>query len=89
MSGGHLIKTLSASQGAFALSSAEAELYGMVEAVTPAKGLWEIGSRGLSNVVHLGTDRCAAKSFISRMGPGENATFGNKRVMAPERSGGR
>ena len=38
MLGGHLTKTWSASQGAFALSSAEAELYGMVEAVTRAKG---------------------------------------------------
>ena len=72
MLGGHLIKTWSASQGAFALSSAEAELYGMVEAVTRAKGLftlaWEIGFRGLSHVVHLGTDSSAAKSFISRRG---------------------
>ena len=37
--GGHCIKTWSASQGAYALSSAEAELYGMVEGVTRAKGL--------------------------------------------------
>ena len=44
--GGHCIKTWSATQGAYALSSAEAELYGMVEAVTRAKGLrslaWEL-----------------------------------------------
>ena len=69
------MKPWSASQGAFALSSAEAELYGMVEAVTRAKGLftlaWEIGSRNLSNVVHLGTDSSAAKSFISRRGLGK------------------
>ena len=75
MLGGHLIKTWSASQGAFALSSAEAELYGMVEAVTRAKGLftlsWEIGLRKLSNIVHLGTDSSAAKSFISRRGLGK------------------
>ena len=38
MLGGHCIKTWSATQGAYALSSAEAELYGMVEAVTRAKG---------------------------------------------------
>ena len=39
MLGGHCIKTWCASQGAFALSSAEAEFYAMVEAVTRAKGL--------------------------------------------------
>ena len=75
MLGGHLIKTWSASRGGFALNSAKAELYGMVEAVTRAKGLftlaWETGFRGLSNVVHLGTDSSAAKSFISRRGLGE------------------
>jgi hypothetical protein len=39
MLGKHCIKTWSATQGAFALSSAEAELYAMIEAVTRAKGL--------------------------------------------------
>jgi hypothetical protein len=42
MLGGHCIKTWSATQGAFALSSAEAELYAMVEAVTRAKGLMSL-----------------------------------------------
>ena len=89
MLGGHLIKTWSASQGAFALSSAEAELYGMVEAVTRAKGLftlaWEIGFRGLSNIVHLGTDSSAAKSFISRMGPREDEAFGDSGPFGSKR----
>jgi hypothetical protein len=57
MLGDHCIKTWSATQGAYALSSAEAELYGMIEAVTRAKGLLslatELGFVGLSNVVHL------------------------------------
>ena len=39
MIGAHLIKSWSVSQGAYALSSAEAELYAMVEAVTRVKGL--------------------------------------------------
>eukprot|EP00973_Karenia_brevis_P045667 6324130-Karenia_brevis.AAC.1 len=39
MLGGHCIKTWCATQGAVALSSAEAELYGMIEGVTRAKGL--------------------------------------------------
>ena len=73
--GGHCIKTWSASQGAYALSSAEAELYGMVERVTRAKGLrtlaWELGFRSLRNVIKLGTDSSAAKSFVSRRGLGK------------------
>eukprot|EP00973_Karenia_brevis_P005415 738987-Karenia_brevis.AAC.1 len=39
MLGDHCINTWSAAQGAYALSSAEAEFYGMAEAVTRAKGL--------------------------------------------------
>eukprot|EP00973_Karenia_brevis_P042444 5875955-Karenia_brevis.AAC.1 len=61
--------------GAFALSSAEAELYGMVEAVTRPKGLLslarELGFTEMSNVVRLGTDSSAAKSFVCRRGLGK------------------
>ena len=75
MLGNHCIKTWSASQGAFALSSAEAELYAMVEGVTRAKGLRnlavEVGFRGISNVISLGTDSSAAKSFVCRRGLGK------------------
>ena len=74
MVGGHCVKTWSASQGAYALSSAEAELYAMVEGVTRAKGLVtlarELGFGDLENVIHLGTDSSAAKSFVSRRGLG-------------------
>ena len=73
--GGHCIKTWSASQGAYALSSAEAELYAMVEGVTRAKGLialaGELGFGELTNVVYLGTDSSAAKSFVGRRGLGK------------------
>jgi hypothetical protein len=59
MLGKHCIKTWSATQGAFALSSAEAELYAMIEAVTRAKGLrslaLELGFSDLNNVIKLGT----------------------------------
>eukprot|EP00973_Karenia_brevis_P065894 9158624-Karenia_brevis.AAC.1 len=65
MLGGHCIKTWSATQGAYALSRAEAELYAMVEGVTRAKGLvslaQELGFGKLLNVVKLGTDSSAAK----------------------------
>ena len=75
MLGDHCIKTWSATQGAYALSSAEAELYGMVEGVTRAKGLVslarELGFVGLSSVLRLGTDSSAAKSFVCRRGLGK------------------
>ena len=74
MLGDHCIKTWSATQQAYALSSAETELYGMIEAATRAKGFLnlacELGFRDLSNVVHLGTDSSAAKSFVCRRGLG-------------------
>eukprot|EP00973_Karenia_brevis_P089192 12368167-Karenia_brevis.AAC.1 len=74
MLGDHCIKTWSASQGAYALSSAEAELYGMVEAVTGAKGLLSLAREmrfvDISNLVRLGTDSSAAKSFVCRRGLG-------------------
>ena len=72
--GGHTIKTWSVTQGAIALSTAEAELYAMVEGVTRAKGLVslarELGFVGVSTTVKLGTDSSAAKSFVSRRGLG-------------------
>ena len=75
MLGLHCIKTWSSSQGAVALSSAEAEFYGMVEAVTRAKGLGslaqDLGFSNISSVVQLGTDRSAAKSFVCRRGLGK------------------
>ena len=74
MVGSHCIKTWSATQGAHALSSAEAEFYAMIEAVARAKGLvslaQEMGFSSLSNVVHLRTDSSAAKSFVCRRGLG-------------------
>ena len=76
MLGKHCIKTWSATQGAYALSSAEAEFYAMVEGVTRAKGLVnlarELGFMELSGVIHLGTDSSAAKSFVCRRGFREN-----------------
>ena len=74
MLGNHCIKTWAASQGAYALSSAEAELYAMIEGVTRAKGLislaGEMGFKELKNVVYVGTDSSAARSFVGRRGLG-------------------
>ena len=62
-------------QGDYALSSAEAEFYAMIEAVTRAKGLRSlavgVGFVDLENVVHIGTDSSAAKSFVGRQGLGK------------------
>ena len=75
MIGNHCIKTWSSTQGAYALSSAEAEFYVMIDAVTRSKGLIslakELGFTDLENVVHVGTDSSAAKSFVSRRGLGK------------------
>ena len=74
MMGSHCIKTWSATQQAYALSSAEAELYAMVEAVTRSEGLCtlsrELGFTNLDPVLRLGTDSSAAKSFVHRRGLG-------------------
>ena len=65
----------SATHGAVALSSAEAEFYAMIERVRRAKGLnnlaEELGFANLSNIVRLGTDSSAAKSFVCRRGLGK------------------
>ena len=75
MVGGHCSNTWSAPQGAIALSSAQAEFYAMIEAVTGAKGLIalarELGFEELPKVVHLGTDSSAAESFVGRTRPGK------------------
>lgn len=75
MIGKHCIKTWSASQGAVALSSAEAEFYAMIEGTLRAKGLLglarEVGFEELDSVVRVATDSSAAKSFVSRRGLGK------------------
>ncbi len=75
MVGKHCIKTWSATQGAFAVSSGEAEFYAMVEAVLRAKGLIslmrEVGFENVGSVVNVATDSNAAKSFVSRRGLGK------------------
>ena len=72
--GGHCIKAWSCTQGAIALSSAEAEFYAMVDAVLKAKWLTtvsqEMGMRTKVSQIVLGTDSSAAKSFVCRRGLG-------------------
>ena len=86
MLGSHLIKSWSSTQGALALSSAEAEYYSMVEGVLRSKGLIsvarDIGIEGNNGGIRLGvkedelemvlcTDSSAARSFASRGGLGK------------------
>ena len=73
--GNHVIKTWSVTQGAVALSTAEAEFYAAVEGVTRAKGLSslcrEMGYGDLSDMCKCNVDSSAAKSFINRRGLGK------------------
>ena len=73
MLGKHCIKTWSSTQGAVALSSAEAEFYAMIEAVIRSKGVLSIMKElgfMITEKVQLFTDSSAAKSFVSRTGLG-------------------
>ena len=73
MLGQYSIKTWSSTQGAVALSSAEAEFYAMIEAVVRSKGLLstmkEVGCV-MAERIQLYTDSSVAKSFVSRRGLG-------------------
>ncbi len=75
MLGRHCIKTWSSTQGAVALSSAEAEFYAMIEGVLRGKGLLslarELGFEDVSQVINVFTDSAAAKSFVNRRGLGK------------------
>ena len=73
MLGTHCIKTWSSTQGAVALSSAEAEFYAMIEAVIRGKGILNIMQEigfVVTERIQLLTDSSAAKSFVSRTGLG-------------------
>ena len=71
MIGKHCLKTWSSTQGAYAVSSAEAEFYAMIEAVIKAKEvinvMIELGFE-VQHELQLHTDSSAAKSFESEKG---------------------
>ena len=75
MWGSHCWKTWSSTQGAVALSSAEAEFYAMIDGTQ--RGKWaktvarEIGVEVGDQEMILGTDSSAAKSFVARRGLGK------------------
>ena len=74
MIGAHCLKTWCSTQGALALSSAEAEYYAMVEGVLRAVGMRNVGKElgldGVEMTMILETDSSAAKGFVSRRGRG-------------------
>ena len=73
MLGSHCLHTRSSTQGAIALSNAEAELYALIDDVLRAKWaqsvLSELGAP-VSPVAEAYTDSSAAKSFVSKRGLG-------------------
>ena len=71
MFGSHCIKTWSSSQQVIALSSGEAEYYGMVKGASNALGLRSmLEDVGVGVGVNLSTDSSAAKGIASRRGLG-------------------
>ena len=74
MLGHHCLRTWSSTQGAIALSSAEAEFYALIGAVLRAKWAQSVLSElgvPVSPVAEACTDSSAAKSFVSRRGLGK------------------
>ena len=72
MLGGHQIKHWSTTQGVIALSSAEAELYGIIKATVQGMGLQSVArdlGEDLSMEVH--TDSSAAMGVCNRKGIGK------------------
>ena len=74
MLGDHCIRTWSSTQGAIALSSAEAEFYALIDAALKVKWAQSVlGELGvpISPIAEACTDSSAAKSFVSRRGLGK------------------
>ena len=71
--GQHCLRTWSSTQGAIALSSAEAEFYALIDAVLRAKWALSVLSElgvPVSPVAEAYTDSSAAKSLVSKRGLG-------------------
>ena len=68
------MRTWSSTQGAIALSSAEAEFYALIDAALRAKWAQSVLSElgvPVSPIAEAWTDSAAAKSFVSRRGLGK------------------
>ena len=70
--GDHVIKSWSNTQSVIALSSGEAEYYGMVKGASMALGVRSmLGDLGVSLQIRLRTDASAAKGIATRRGLGK------------------
>ena len=72
MLGTHVIKGWSTTQSKIALSSGEAEYYGIVKRATMSIGVRELlAALGMSRQVVIETDASAAKGITNRVGLGK------------------
>ena len=70
--GSHIIKSWSTTQAVIALSSGEAEYYGMVKGASMAMGVQSVlGDLGYEVKIRIRTDASAAKGIASRRGLGK------------------
>ena len=72
MLGSHMIKSWATTQGVIALSSGEAEYYGIVKGTSVALGLRNmLDDLGMKVRIRVKTDASAAKGIASRRGAGK------------------
>ena len=72
MLGSHMVKSWSTTQGNIALSSGEAEYYGLVKGSSVAIGVRNMHAEmGISVRIRVSTDASAAKGIASRRGLGK------------------
>ena len=84
MHGSHLLKTWATTQTVVALSSGEAEYYGVVKGMCEALGIKGIAKdMGLDLGITLSTDSSTAKGIATRRGLGEGQTSGNQDAVGP------
>ena len=70
--GSHLIKSWAVAQSVIALSSGEAEYYGLVKGSSNAMGLWSVSADlGVDLRIRVQADSSAAKGIASRTGLGK------------------
>ena len=85
--GTHLIKHWSSTQRAVTLSSAEAELYGLVKGTTEALGIKSWGlDLGLSMKVRMHADSAAAIGYLPKKLHWTRQTSGGGPAMGPRRA---
>ena len=86
MHGTHLVKHWSTTQKTTALSSGEAELYGVVKGASEALGMQSIAADlGIDATVHVRTDSSAAVGICARTGIGRVRHLATGQLWVQER----